>query len=128
MTRAAAWGMTPTSPCALASARSKSSIACTNARAPERAGHDRLDRIAPVGVGRDATVAVRPSVLAARGDRAGRVRLPGLDESIEDGRAGAVEHASRQRDAFAVTWEQDLAAVAPEQLAREERADRLRGR
>src|SRR5262245_8579223 len=95
------------------------------ARAPERAGHDGFDRIAAVGVRRDAAVAVGAGALAARRDFPSRVCLPRLEERIDDGSPGLVEHASRQRDAPSVAGKQDLAAVAPEQLAREKRADRL---
>src|SRR2546425_1822866 len=96
--------------------------------APERTGHDRLDRITAVGVRRDAAVAVRPGSIAPRGEFAGCVCLPGLEEGIEDGGAGAVEHASSQRDAIAATGEQHRAAITPEQLACEERPDGLGGR
>jgi len=99
------------------------------ARALERAGQDRVDRIAAVGAGRHAAVAVGPGALAAGGKLAGRVHLPRLEERIHDGRAVAIEHPSGQPDPLAgAAGEQDRAAVAPEQLPVEEGADGLGGR
>src|SRR5262245_52315607 len=48
----------------------------------EGSGHDRLDRIAAVSVRGDAPVAVGSRTVVARGNRAGTVRLPGLERSI----------------------------------------------
>ena len=98
------------------------------ARAPERSWHDCLDRISSVRVRRHAAVAAWPGSIAPRRECAGRVRLPGLHEGIDDGSAIAVEHPSRQGDPIAVAGEQDLASVAPEEFAGKEGADRLRGR
>src|SRR5262249_3821589 len=98
------------------------------ARALVGAGHEGLDRVATLGVRRDAAVAVRACAVVARGKFPGGVGLPGLEEGIVDWRAGAVEHLPGERDALAPAGEQHDAAIFPQELAREERADRLRGR
>src|SRR5262249_10273795 len=97
------------------------------ARALVRAGHDGLDRIAAVGVRGDAAVAVGSGAVVTGEKLSGRVRLPGLEERIDDRRAGAVEHASAERDAVPATREQNGAAVLPQEVPREERPDCLRG-
>src|SRR5262249_58680423 len=71
------------------------------ARALVGAGHEGLDRVATLGVRRDAAVAVRACAVVARGKFPGGVGLPGLEEGIVDWRAGAVEHLPGERDALA---------------------------
>src|SRR5262245_26197443 len=97
------------------------------ARTLERSGLDCLDRVAALGVRRDATVAIGASAIVTGREFPGRVGLPGLEERVVDRRVVAVEDAPGERDAIAATGKQDDAAVLPQEIAREERSDRLRG-
>src|SRR5262245_15620254 len=98
------------------------------ARAFERSGLDRFDRVAALGVRRDAAIAIGAGAVMPGREFPGRVGLPGLEERVVDRRAVAVEDAPGERDAIAPTRTQDDAAVLPQEIACEERSDRLRGR
>src|SRR5262249_52407995 len=98
------------------------------ARALERSGFDRLDRVAALGVRRDAAIAVGAGAVMTERGFPRRGGPPGLEERVVDRRPRRRGAAPGERDAIATTRKQDDAAVLPQEVAREERSDRLGGR
>src|SRR5512138_855143 len=85
-------------------------------RALVGSGLHRLDRVAALGVRRDAAVAVRPGAVVTGRESPGRIGLPGLEERVVDRRAVAVEDAPGERDSIAAAGKQHDAAVLPQEI------------